>query len=71
MKKSLKIPKGSETNRKTGEGQTIHWQKEKGQKTAQKTQDRAAQTPLNTGDELSCSGNVSAVPIVILLLQIR
>jgi hypothetical protein len=32
MKKSLKIPKGSETNRKTGEGQTIHWQKEKGQK---------------------------------------
>ena len=49
------------------EEQTIQWPKEKVQKDKQrstkhtyKTNDRVTRTPLNTGDELRCSGRVSS-----------
>ena len=55
-KKSLKIPKGDNQNRKIDEGQTTQWPKEKGQKDKQqstkhtyKTKDRATSTPPKTG----------------------
>ena len=55
-KKSLKIPKGGNQNRKIDEGQTTQWPKEKGQKDKQrstkhtyKTKDRATSIPPKTG----------------------
>ena len=68
LKKSLKIQKGQPIRIRTSKKNRKHnSQKKKVQKDKQqftihthKTKDRVTRTPLNTGDELMCSGRVSS-----------